>query len=100
MKKAVPLAEANHYLPKVPILTSAETAKFMAFGSTEALARARLQGRLPIQMFQIPGRRGWFALTNDVRAWLELALPLPANVPDQSGREARRLMGGSEGTPG
>ena len=65
----------NDYLPEKPILTSAETAKLMGFPSGDALGKARLTGRLPIDMFQLPGRRGWFAATHAVRAWLEASVP-------------------------
>ena len=64
------------YLPRTPILSAAQTARVMGFPSTEALAKARQDDRLPIPMFQLPGRRGWFASTQVVRAWLETSLRL------------------------
>ena len=66
--------DATPYFPQTPILNSAETARLMGFRSKEALARVRLAGRLPIQMFQVPGRRGWFAATDQVKAWVEEVL--------------------------
>jgi hypothetical protein len=62
------------YLPRTPLMSASETARVMGFSSTEALAKARLAGRLPIEMFKLPGRRGWFASTASVRAWLEQTL--------------------------
>lgn len=59
------------YLPRTPVLTGAETARVMGFPTTDALYKARQAGRLPIEMFRLPGRRGWFAATPAVRAWLE-----------------------------
>jgi hypothetical protein len=64
----------GEYFPDKPILTSSEAARLMGFRSGDALAKARLKGRLPIQMFQLPGRRGWFVATDDVRAWVEEAI--------------------------
>lgn len=61
----------DNYLPNAPILSASETARLLGFASTGALAKARQAGRLPIEMFQVPGRRGWFAATPVVRAWLQ-----------------------------
>jgi hypothetical protein len=57
----------------------------MGFPSTEALAKARLTGRLPIEMFRLPGRRGWFASTDRVRAWLELTLQQSSEHMEEEG---------------
>lgn len=69
---------AELYLPNAALLSSTATARVMGFESTSALSRARLEGRLPITMFQVPGRRGWFAATSDVKSWLESILPTSA----------------------
>lgn len=53
------------------LLNAAATAKALGFRSPDALRQARRDGRLPIAMFQIPGRRGWFASTQAVIEWLE-----------------------------
>lgn len=53
------------------ILSAATTAKVMGFASTDALRFARVSGRLSVQMFRVDGRRGWFAATEDVAAWLD-----------------------------
>lgn len=58
------------YLPRAPVINGAETARIMGFPTTEALYKARQAGRLPIDLFQLPGRRGWFAATPAVREWL------------------------------
>ncbi|BDU22502.1 hypothetical protein DYGSA30_39590 [Dyella sp. GSA-30] len=63
--------DLDSYLPNVPILTASETARLLGYPSTGALAKARQAGRLPIEMFQVPGRRGWFAATPAVRNWLQ-----------------------------
>ncbi len=67
-------SEVELFLPRTPILSAADTARIMGFQSSEALNKARQAGRLPIPMFQIPGRRGWFAARHLVKAWLETAL--------------------------
>jgi hypothetical protein len=54
------------------ILSAATTAKLLGFSSTDALRMARSRGRLPIQMFLLEGRRGWFASSEDVALWLDL----------------------------
>lgn len=46
-------------------------AKVAGFRSAEALKMATKRGRLGFKVFLIPGRRGKFALTADVAAWLE-----------------------------
>ncbi|GLQ50057.1 hypothetical protein GCM10010872_15060 [Dyella flava] len=53
------------------ILSAATTAKLLGFPSTDALRMARTHGRLPIDMFLIEGRRGWFASSADVATWLD-----------------------------
>jgi hypothetical protein len=64
-------ANLDAYLPQTPLLTATETARLLGYPSTSALAKARQTGRLPIAMFQLPGRRGWFAATQTVKALLE-----------------------------
>lgn len=54
-----------------PLLCASSVARLLAFRSTDALRQARLHHRLPIEMFQIDGRRGWFAATSEVAAWIE-----------------------------
>ena len=53
------------------VLPPADTARLLGYKSTDSLARARLRGRVPVRMFTIPGRRGWFAKTADVAAWIQ-----------------------------
>jgi len=61
-------------IPNSPILSAADTARLMGFPSREALAKARRTGRLAIEMFTLPGRRGWFARREEVCAWLQQSL--------------------------
>lgn len=41
----------------------------LGFRSGEAFRLAARQGRIPVQLFKVPGRRGWFARERDVSAW-------------------------------
>lgn len=79
-------ANLDLYLPRLPILSGAETARIMGFPTTEALYKARQAGRLPIELFQLPGRRGWFAATQSVREWLQSSLK-PAAIRSKSQQE-------------
>lgn len=73
------LPDVEFFLPQAPILSAADTARVMGFPTCEALSKARQTGRLPIPMFQLPGRRGWFAARHVVKAWLEDALVGPSS---------------------
>lgn len=79
-------SEVEGYFPKSPILTASETARLMGFRSVKALANCRSAGRLPIEMFRVPGRRGWFAATQDVRTWLSGLLDSKVSAPHKEGR--------------
>lgn len=86
------LPDVEFFLPRAPILSAADTARIMGFPTCDALNKARQTGRLPIPMFQLPGRRGWFAARHVVKAWLEGALVIPPfevqppkESPDMSG---------------
>lgn len=84
---AGPMSQALNvdvYLPRAPILSGPETARVMGFPTTEAMYKARQAGRLPIELFQLPGRRGWFASTLAVREWLQASL---AVAPPRQARE-------------
>jgi hypothetical protein len=63
-----------------PLLCASAAAKVLGFKSTDALRQARIRQRLPIPMFTIKGRRGWFASTETVAAWLERTVERGANM--------------------
>lgn len=46
---------------------------FLHFTSDRSFRRAAAKQALPVAVFRVPGRRGWFARTRDVSAWLEAA---------------------------
>lgn len=58
-----------------PLLTSSQAAKLLGYRNAEALRQARLRQRLPVRMFKIPNRRGWFTATEAVARWVEATIP-------------------------
>lgn len=42
----------------------------LGFRRYAAFHRCKDKGELGVSVFSLPGRRGWFAFTNDVAAWL------------------------------
>lgn len=87
---ASPQLNLELYLPRTPVLTGAETARVMGYPTTDALYKARQAGRLPIEMFRLPGRRGWFAATPSVKAWLEASFSPTARPPEKEGKPVDR----------
>lgn len=64
-----PLAEllVNQY---GPILRGPELRNALGFDSSQAFLRAKRLGQLQVNVFSLPGRRGYFALTTEVANWL------------------------------
>lgn len=52
------------------LVSQRDLARMLGYPSVAAIAKARERGRLPIKTFGVPGRRGKFAFTRDVSAWL------------------------------
>lgn len=84
MQPSIGKPDLDQYLPRTPLMSAAQTASAMGYPSTDALAKARLAGRLPIEMFQVAGRRGWFASTATVRTWLEQTIPTSIRPREES----------------
>lgn len=59
------------------LVDSSATAHLLGYRTRAALSKARLRGRLPVQMHTIPGRRGWFAATCDIARWLSERHAMP-----------------------
>ena len=53
-----------------PVLPSACLAQVFCYPSAEASRQAVSRGTVPVPLFRIPNRRGWFALARDVATWL------------------------------
>jgi hypothetical protein len=45
-------------------------AGLLKFGSDRSFRRAAARGTLPVSVFRIKGRSGWFVTTRDVAAWM------------------------------
>jgi hypothetical protein len=43
----------------------------LGFNTYAAFHRSQQREELGVHVFKLPGRRGWFAFTNDVVKWLE-----------------------------
>jgi hypothetical protein len=65
-------------------LGASAAAKVLGFKSTDALRQARVRQRLPVPMFMIDGRRGWFASTETVAAWLEQTMDRGTHMEPRS----------------
>lgn len=66
-----------------PLLGGDALRRALGFQSPQAFARARRLGILGISVFHIEGRRGYFARTPDVAAWLD---EVAQNVPSRHSR--------------
>lgn len=51
-------------------MTGASLRLLLHMKHERAFRRAAAAGRLPVSVFRLPGRKGWFARTRDVAAWL------------------------------
>lgn len=64
------------------LLTGKTLHRCLGFGSVRSFQRAVTEGALPVVTFTLPGRRGRFARTRDVAAWLAtLGTPPPPTSP-------------------
>lgn len=64
-----------------------ELARMLGYSSVSALNKSADRGHLPFRLVQLPGRRGRFAFSRDVAAWLESirgeadSLAIPGDTP-------------------
>lgn len=68
-----------------PLLPSRELWKIFGYASPAAYRQARARKSLPVEEFEIEGRRGYFALTYNVAHWL--ATQSSQRVPSQPEEE-------------
>lgn len=54
-----------------PLLTSAQVAEMLRYRNRDALIQAHKRAALKFALFQVPGRKGMFAKTSEVAAWIE-----------------------------
>lgn len=52
------------------ILNTAALARELGYPSTAAFRMAVLRGKIDLQVFEIPNRKGRFALARDVAVWI------------------------------
>lgn len=63
---------ANQLLAKFgPTIGGHDLYNALGFKTYAAFHRSRMRGELGVHVFKLPGRRGWFALTDAVANWLE-----------------------------
>lgn len=53
-----------------PLLTLADVSEVLRYPSVQAVQKARLRGSLPVKMFRLPPRRGWFVSSQSVAEFL------------------------------
>lgn len=53
-----------------PLMGGNELQRALGFKSSVTFRRDARLGRLPVEVFEVEGRRGKFALTSDVARWL------------------------------
>lgn len=51
------------------LVSGPELRRRLGFRSGEAFRNAVRQGRVPVPVLKLPGRRGWFARTADLERW-------------------------------
>lgn len=68
------------------VLPSGVLVKALGYRSAAAYQKAIARGTVPVSLFQIPNRRGRFALARDVAIWLSQQRH-PATVGDRARRE-------------
>jgi hypothetical protein len=53
-----------------PVVGGSALSRALGFRTQAAFRKAKQRGRLPIATFEVEGRRGRFAATSDIAAWL------------------------------
>lgn len=62
--------EEQLFLRFGPTLGGHDLYAALGFKTYSAFHRSKQRGEIGVHIFPIPGRRGWFALTTDIAAWL------------------------------
>lgn len=53
-----------------PLIGGEDLRRVLGYASREAMRQAVARGTIPVPVFDVPNRRGKFALTRDVSGWL------------------------------
>lgn len=68
-----------------PLLGGMKLVAALGHANAASLRQARRRGRVPVPLFSLPQRRGFFALTRDIADWLtEARLTAAAPATPQS----------------
>lgn len=67
-----------------PVVGGNALSKALGYRTQAAFRKAKQRGRLPIRTFEVEGRRGRFAATSDIAAWLwaKRACPTPSTAEE------------------
>lgn len=66
-----------------PLIGGRDLVKALGYPTAAALRQAEVRNALPVRVFEIEGRRGRFAFTDEVATWLaELRLQTSPSHPD------------------
>jgi hypothetical protein len=60
----------NLHLQFGPLIGGKDLVRNLGYKSAAAFRQAVRRGTLPVEVFEIPNRRGKFALTSDIERWL------------------------------
>lgn len=63
------------------LIGGADLYRALGFDNDDAFRRARARDQIPIRIFTLPSRRGWFALTADLCQWLSLTINQKTHQP-------------------
>lgn len=72
------------------VVGSAGLRQALGFPSQAALRQAIVRGDVPVPVFTIEGRKGWFALAHDLASWLASRGSSPKHPVEPSPQTARR----------
>lgn len=67
------------------MLPSTALAKALGYPSAQAYRQAVVRGTVPVPLFRVAHRRGYFALARDVAAWVSAQRCAAAGHPEPAG---------------
>ena len=68
----IPVLDEREFLDRYgEVMCGRDLCRALGYGSAKSLRRAQQNGLLPTIVFELPNRRGRYALTRDVVAWLQ-----------------------------
>lgn len=74
-----------------PVVGGEDLRGLLGYRTAAAFQKARMQEAVGVALFQLPGRKGWFAFTDEVCSWL---------VAHRANRETDRIDTGPSVRPG